>query len=97
VLVVDDELAVRELLQDLLAQWGYEVVTADTGKRALELLETRLFDAALLDMWIGDTDGLQLLRAIQQQDSGVALIMMTGSPTLTTAISVSSTNASGGA
>lgn len=86
VLVVDDEGDIRALLQDALTPCGYEVTTARTGIEAIELVKSQLFDAALLDIRMPEMDGLQLLREIKRHDPAIEVVIMTGYPTVQTAV-----------
>jgi two-component system, NtrC family, response regulator HydG len=86
ILVVDDEPAFLELLQDALESWGYQVSHARTGGAALEMLRSELFDAALVDIRIPDMTGLDLLREIKHQDTSAEVVMMTGYPAVSSAI-----------
>jgi DNA-binding NtrC family response regulator len=83
---VDDDADVRDWLEDQLGEWGYRVASAADGTAAHALAEQELFEVALLDLYLPDTDGLQLVRRIRERDPAVALIIMTGNPTVPTAI-----------
>jgi DNA-binding response OmpR family regulator len=61
ILIVDDDRATREGLARLLADDGYRVLTADSFERAVEVLKTRPPDLLLLDVRLGDFNGLQLI------------------------------------
>ncbi|MBI4608661.1 MAG: sigma-54-dependent Fis family transcriptional regulator [Candidatus Rokubacteria bacterium] len=76
----------KEVLTDALADWGYQVVTAGTGANAIELIKRQLFDAALVDIRMPGMDGLELLREIKRHDSAIEVVMMTGYPTVSTAV-----------
>jgi DNA-binding response OmpR family regulator len=90
ILIVDDELQVREALSDRLTKAGYEVKCAKTGREAVaEFVETyysRPFDVILLDVDLPDTDGCEVLRTVRQEEGirglnyeeGVKVIMQTG-------------------
>ncbi|MBI4241196.1 MAG: sigma-54-dependent Fis family transcriptional regulator [Candidatus Rokubacteria bacterium] len=86
VLVIDDQEEIRNLLAEALTQWGYQAATAATGAQAIELVQGQLFDAAFLDIRMPEMDGLELLREIKRHDSAVAVVMMTGYPTISTAV-----------
>jgi two-component system response regulator AtoC len=77
VLVVDDAEGVRSYLANLLALSGYEVDTAEDGRRALALLEGGADpDVILLDVMMPGYDGLETLRRIRQADDEVPVIML---------------------
>jgi DNA-binding NtrC family response regulator len=86
VLVVDDEVAILRLLKEALTQWGYEVATAGSVTEALEAIRTGLFDAALTDIRMPDMSGLDLLREIKKQDESIEVVIMTGYPTISSAV-----------
>ena len=86
VLVVDDDCQVRGLLTEALSYWGYQVGATDTGRGALDLLRNQLFDAALCDIRMPDMDGIELLRQIKRHDPSVEVLIITGFPTVTTAV-----------
>ncbi len=86
VLVVDDEREIRELLAEALGAWGYEATTAGNADEALGALGTTLADAALLDIMMPGMSGIDLLREIKRRDLDVDVIMMTGRPTVETAV-----------
>ena len=78
-LVVDDSKMNREVLGLRLSRRGFQVQTAESGLRALELLEEHPFDLALLDIMMPDMDGIEVLRRIRKDRSVVDLpvIMVT--------------------
>ena len=84
--VVEDDGDLRDLLVETLTRWGYHVTSAGNGTEALTLLEGRLFDVALLDIWLPGKDGLQLLEEIKRHDSALEVVMMTGDPLVSTAV-----------
>jgi two-component system response regulator PilR (NtrC family) len=86
ILVVDDEKSILLLLREALGQWGYQVKTASSGTEALEILRTELFDAMLSDVRMPDMSGLDLLREVRKQDESIEVVMMTGYPTIASAV-----------
>ena len=83
ILVVDDEPEIVEVLRDLLMFAGFDVETAENGKRALDLLTTtRQFDLVITDMKMPEMDGLELLRLTHQLDKRVRVVILTGHPTV---------------
>jgi DNA-binding NtrC family response regulator len=86
VLVVDDEQSILMLLKEALTKWGYQVTTASTGAEALEALRGGLFDAALTDVRMPDMSGIDLLRAVKAHDDSIEVVIMTGYPTITSAV-----------
>ena len=84
VLVVDDEEAVRELLAEVLGNWGYRVAVASTAREAIELLRNQLFEVAICDIHMPETNGIELLRQMKRHDPSIEVLMMTGDPTVPT-------------
>jgi DNA-binding NtrC family response regulator len=82
VLVVDDEENFLTLLKWFLTQQGYEVYTASSADEASGILQGRAIDIALLDIKLGDRDGLSLLDEVTDQSPGVKVVMMTAYPTV---------------
>jgi DNA-binding NtrC family response regulator len=77
ILVVDDELEIREGLEALLTSEGFDVTPAETGEMGLQRLEDRPFDLMLLDVSLPDRNGLELLREIRRRDPNLAIILIT--------------------
>jgi DNA-binding response OmpR family regulator len=72
ILVVDDEQPIRELLQDAIAEAGWEVDTAADSAQALALVKANLFDAVVLDFVLPDMNGIQLHSEIRRLDAELA-------------------------
>jgi DNA-binding NtrC family response regulator len=86
VLVVDDEPGLLEVLREALSLWEYDVVCASTPGEALEAIKTTLFDAALTDIRMPEMSGIDLLREIKKQDEAIPVVVMTGYPTIASAV-----------
>jgi CheY-like chemotaxis protein len=80
ILVVDDELDVRNLLEDFFTSREYEVVTATTGEEALKLAEREEPKVILLDAFMPGIDGLETCKTLKTREKtrGIPVIMMTG-------------------
>ena len=61
VLIVDDEADIRDSLEAILREEDYVITTAGTAKEALELVRDAVYQAVLLDIWLPDSDGLDVL------------------------------------
>lgn len=86
-LIVDDEEKIRFFMSDLLGKMGHTVTQAESGEAALELLKTRRFDLAILDLKLsGRVDGQRVLEAIRWQWPDTLVIMLTAHGTLESAI-----------
>jgi two-component system response regulator AtoC len=86
ILVVDDELFVRELLLEFLSSQGYEVSLADSGEKAVKLIENEPADVALVDLKMPGIDGIETLRQIGRTAPDTVTIVMTGYPTIESSI-----------
>ena len=86
ILVVDDEPSILKLLKEALTQWGYQVACVGTGAEALEAIRTELFDAAITDIRMPEMSGLDLLREIKRHDESIEVVVMTGYPTIASAV-----------
>jgi len=86
ILIVDDELGIRESLTSLLREEDYEVESAPSGEDCLRLIEGRHFDLVLLDVWLEKMDGLQTLEKINELDSPPMVLMISGHASIETAV-----------
>lgn len=75
ILVVDDELGARQSLEVILED-DYRVLSAESGREALEVLQRESIDLILLDVNMPDMDGLEVLRRIREQDEALDVIMV---------------------
>ncbi len=80
ILVVDDDLMVRDMLYDFLREKGYQVVSAADGSSALNAVNHKKFDAVILDFKLPETDGITLLLQMKQKFPKIPIIMITGYP-----------------
>lgn len=85
-LIVDDELLIRDLLYDYFIGCDYEISVADNGQGALDHMGQGKFDTVILDLKMPDMDGLELADRIRSQDGNVPIIIMTGYPSMESAI-----------
>ena len=86
ILVVDDELFVRELLLEFLSSQGYEVSLADSGEKAVELMQIEPANVVLVDLKMPGMDGIQTLKEIKKTAPDALSIIMTGYPTIESSI-----------
>ena len=95
ILVVDDEIGIRELLSEILADEGHTVQLAENAARARALRGAERPDLVLLDIWMPDTDGITLLK--EWAASGqltMPVVMMSGHGTIETAVEATRIGAS---
>jgi len=88
ILVVDDEPDIRELVQEILQDEGYEVEIAENGQTARESCRKRRPELVLLDIWMPDIDGISLLKEWYESDDAghFPVIMMSGHGSVETAV-----------
>lgn len=87
ILVVDDEVGIRELLSEILFDEGYRIHLAENAAQARSFRENHEPDLVLLDIWMPDTDGLTLLKEwVAQELLTMPVIMMSGHGTIETAM-----------
>ena len=85
-LIVDDELSVRDSLGKWFREEGYEIGTAESASDALTRMAENKWDLALLDIKMRGTDGIELQRRLHELDPDLIVIMMTGYASVETAV-----------
>ncbi len=85
-LVVDDELIVRDSLDKWFREEGYDVTVAESAQDALTKMGAKRFDLALVDIKMPGIDGVELQRRMHEIDPGMLVIIMTGYASVETAI-----------
>jgi DNA-binding NtrC family response regulator len=86
ILIVDDELIMRESLAGWLERDGHQVDKASSGEEALEMLEKTRYDILLLDIKMDGMSGLDVLKRVHENDPDVAVVMITAYGSVSTAI-----------
>ena len=86
VLIVDDEKSIRNTVSEFLRMDGYEVRTAEDADAAMALLSEQPFDVVITDIVLPRVSGVTLLQRIKARASDIQVIMMTGEPTVDTAV-----------
>ena len=86
ILVVDDEATLRLVFDETLTRDGYQVMSAATGQAALALMESEIFDLALIDLKLGDMDGLEVLVRLREKSPETVAIMLTAHASLETVV-----------
>ncbi|HSQ85696.1 MAG TPA: sigma-54 dependent transcriptional regulator [Desulfobacterales bacterium] len=76
ILVIDDELSMRELLEVLLVKEGYKVTCAKNGQDAVSMIKKTVFDLLLCDIRLGDISGIDVLRALREENQETVVIMI---------------------
>jgi len=86
ILVIDDEAGIRSSLKGILEDEGYEVKTTESGEDGFNLLKKQNFDLILLDIWLPQMNGIELLKKIKIMEENIQIIMITGHGTVETAV-----------
>ena len=85
-LFIDDEANLRGLMAERLTERGFEVVEADSGERALELLDQFAFDIVITDLRLPGIDGSRVIEAARERYPGIVAIVITGFGTVKDAV-----------
>lgn len=86
ILVIDDEAGIRSSLRGILEDEGYIVKTTDSGEKGLNLLRGENFDILLLDIWLPEMSGIDVLEKLKSTKDNIQVIMITGHGTIETAV-----------
>jgi len=88
ILVVDDEAEIRESLEEILREEGYAVASAGTAAEALAMARDPVYDLLLLDVWLPDRDGIEVLSDLHGMDAATRpeVIVISGHATIETAV-----------
>ncbi len=80
VLVVDDDVELLNMMRGVLASWGYDVITAASGREAVRIVKGagEFLDVIILDIVMPDTDGIATLRRIRRFNKWIPVLMLTG-------------------
>lgn len=87
ILVVDDELLIRDLLYDFFTDQGWDISVAENGEKALEILRDRKIDLVLTDLKMPVMDGLTLTTEVRENYPELPVVIMTGFPSVDSAVS----------
>jgi two-component system, NtrC family, nitrogen regulation response regulator NtrX len=86
ILIIDDEASIRSSLQGILEDEGFAVRTAESGEDGLEALKSQSFDLVLLDIWLPQLGGLEVLERIKASEETPQVVMISGHGTIETAV-----------
>jgi len=78
IMFVDDEPEILEILQDIFDDSSFEIITAGTGRKAIELVKESLFDLVLCDLKLPDISGIEVLRKAKEKQPGAVAILTSG-------------------
>lgn len=86
ILVVDDEKSMREFLEIMLSQEGYDVTLAESGNKACRILDTDSFDLVITDIKMKDVDGIDVLKKSKAVQPGTRVVLISAFATAETAV-----------
>ncbi len=86
ILIVDDEISIRESLTGILQDEGFTPISVDSGEKAIEKISEDKPDLVLLDIWMPGMDGLETLTKIRDIYPDQLVVMMSGHGTIETAV-----------
>ncbi|HTW31266.1 MAG TPA: response regulator, partial [Candidatus Sulfotelmatobacter sp.] len=86
ILIVDDEVDIRESLSGILTDEGYSASAVESGEACLDLVRKSPFDVVLLDIWLPGIDGMETLQRIRETENPPEVIMISGHGTIETAV-----------
>ena len=86
ILIIDDEASIRQSLSGALKDEGYKTTSAASGREGLDLLRSDKFDAIMLDIWMPEVDGMDVLKQIKTEFPEQLVIMMSGHGNIETAV-----------
>ena len=84
--IVDDEPSILNTLSSILEDERYQVAIAKTGEEALKVIQMEVPDVVLLDIWMPELDGLEVLKRVREQFPHIMVIMMSGHGSVETAV-----------
>ncbi|MFQ5451555.1 MAG: sigma-54-dependent transcriptional regulator [Nitrospinaceae bacterium] len=86
ILVVDDEKSLRDFLTIMLENEGYEVQTAESGEKAVDLIHERAFDLVITDYRMREANGIEVLEAVKRNHASIPVVLMTAYASAETAV-----------
>ncbi len=86
ILIVDDELIIRESLTDWLMESGYETHAVEDGQKAIEQVKSAEWDLLLVDLKMKGMNGIEVLQQVKQIAKDLPVVIITGYPTVDTAV-----------
>jgi DNA-binding NtrC family response regulator len=78
ILIVEDDASVAEIAQEALESWGHNVERSGTGKSALDKVKKKMYDLVLLDIFLPDIKGYELIPKFKKEWPEIRIITMTG-------------------
>jgi two-component system, NtrC family, response regulator AtoC len=78
-LIVEDDVEVRSLIEEQCSKIGFQFLSASNGREAFELLQTEVFDAVISDIRMPEMNGIELLEQLRLQQNETPFVILTGS------------------
>lgn len=85
-LIVDDDPTLAGMLERVLQRRGFSTISASNAAQALQLTSNIIFDRAIVDLKLGSDSGLQLIRELKLRQPEIAIVMLTGYSSISTAV-----------
>jgi DNA-binding response OmpR family regulator len=86
IIIVDDELLIRDLLYDFFSERNWTVSVCESGEKSMEIFKNKQFDLALVDIKMAEMDGLSFIRKLKALYPLLPIVVMTGFPSVETAV-----------
>ena len=86
VLIIDDEKNILDSLSGILEDEGFAVSQATDGKQGLAIFDSEAPDVVLLDVWMPEMDGIQVLKEIKARKNDARVVVISGHGTISTAV-----------
>ncbi len=86
ILIIDDEESIRKSLEGIFIDEGYSVISEEFGEEGLKIFSEKLPNVVLLDIWLPDSDGINILNSMAKINKNIPVIMMSGHSDIDTAI-----------
>ncbi len=93
ILIADDDPKIRIVLSDSLQKDNHKIVTAESGEKAIKLAQDTIFDVAIIDVKMGDINGIEVLEFIKNTSPDTDVIMITGNGSIPIAVQAMRSNA----
>lgn len=86
ILVVDDELLIRDLLYDFFSDQGWQIAVAESGEKALSIIHQKKVNLVLTDLKMPNMDGFALTAKMREDFPDIPVVIMTGYPSVESAV-----------
>ena len=94
IMVIDDEPLMRMTVQDALAAEGFGVMTAETGRKGIDLFKNKHVDVVITDLRLPDMDGIEILKEVKAVNPAIQVILITGFGSIDSAVNAMKEGAS---